>query len=702
MLSRQGFRVAGLVLLLSVLWPGSQTTLAQTTRVEPRLYVPPVEKLLTRSGLPAARARVQAPRPEVLSPLEVEALRVPNERGQIPMGVARPLTGEGLQAGRWDAVPGSRGVWRFSVRSPGAVSMRVHFTEFSAGAGSVWVYGADAEADGPYTGRGIHGDGEFWSATIPGDTAVIEYEPSEDALDPGAIPFAVREISHHWEDPVLQLAGERAAAKAAAACNLDYKCYQPWADAGQSVAYIRYIQFPYVYSCSGSLLSTRSGSLQPYFLTANHCLSTESQARSLETYFFYESQSCGGAPPSLSAASRINGASLLVTRAREAGDFTLLRLAGLPSRPVWFAGWDQSDLSYTRDLATIHHPEASYKRISFGRRAADEPGPGGRPADAYYQVRYSEGRTEFGSSGAPLFYLEAGSFYVVGALSFGDVAPPGLTVCDLSPFQDGFGRFSVMYPVLRPWLEDQQSASLFVTPSAAEFGVRGSWLDPDKRVVRVSTNSTSPVNFTASANASWIRLSRTSGSVSSASPADIDVSVDALWFASTGDYTAAITISALGQQKTVSVGVGVRGPRVFASSFRNAASFEPGLVAGSLATVTGKGLAAGIEGCVSANNVVGPWPTSLAGVEVRFGDHVAPIFAVCNIAGEEFVTVQTPFELGAGTVWARVQAGGEWVLLNDVPVLPVQPGVFEALTGGRLRAVIVKLDGSLVAPDNGL
>ncbi len=316
-------------------------------------------------------------------------------------------------------------------------------------------------------------------------------------------------------------------------------------------------------------------------------------------------------------------------------------------------------------------------------------------------MRYSQGRTEFGSSGAPLFYMEGGGFYLVGALSFGDVAPAGLTVCDVSPFQDGFGRFSVMYPVLRPWLEDAPAAAVSVSPPVVDFGVRGSWIDPDMRVVRVSTGSAVPVSFTASAGAPWVRLSRTSGSAASVSPADINVSVDALWFPSAGDYSSTVTISALGQQSTVMVTVSVRGPRVFAGGFRNAASHEPGVVAGSLTTVTGKGMAAGIDGCVSVNNVVGPWPTRLAGVEVQFGHHLAPVLAVCNIAGEESVTVQAPFELGAGTVWARVQAGAEWVLLNDVPVLPLQPGIFETFVGGRLRAVVARPDGSLAAPGNG-
>jgi len=42
-------------------------------------------------------------------------------------------------------------------------------------------------------------------------------------------------------------------------------------------------------------------------------------------------------------------------------------------------------------------------------------------------------------------------------------------------------------------------------------------------------------------------------------------------------------------------------------------------------------------------------------VSVRFGEHAAPVFVVCNIAGEESVTVQTPFDLGAGESWVFIQ-----------------------------------------------
>jgi hypothetical protein len=103
----------------------------------------------------------------------------------------------------------------------------------------------------------------------------------------------------------------------------------------------------------------------------------------------------------------------------------------------------------------IHHPAGSYKRIAFGNRAPDWEGwVSGtyRPADMYYRVRYTSGRTEGGSSGSPLFYKDNISGYLVGALSFGMAPRPGFTVCDISPFEDSFGRFSVMFRYLAPFL----------------------------------------------------------------------------------------------------------------------------------------------------------------------------------------------------------------------------------------------------------
>jgi len=49
--------------------------------------------------------------------------------------------------------------------------LRIHFSEFSIGAGKVWVHSGNS-ADGPYTGDGPYGNGDFWSSTVEGESGV--------------------------------------------------------------------------------------------------------------------------------------------------------------------------------------------------------------------------------------------------------------------------------------------------------------------------------------------------------------------------------------------------------------------------------------------------------------------------------------------------------------------------------------------------
>ena len=77
--------------------------------------------------------------------------------------------------------------------------MRVHFRDFAIGAGKLWLYSADGQAVGPYTGSGLYGDGNFWSDIVSGDSLTIEYLP-DPATTEEAVPFQIVEISHIWDD----------------------------------------------------------------------------------------------------------------------------------------------------------------------------------------------------------------------------------------------------------------------------------------------------------------------------------------------------------------------------------------------------------------------------------------------------------------------------------------------------------------------
>ena len=119
---------------------------------------------------------------------------------------------------------------------------------------------------------------------------------------------------------------------------------------------------------------------------------------------------------------------------------------------------------------------------------------------------------------------------------------------------------------------------------------------------------------------------------------------------------------------------GSRAPRIPASGIVNAATFSPGLVAGSLTTV----FVAGVlddPGAVSAPSI--PLPPVLGGVSVTVNGVAAPILSVANTNGSEQVTFQAPFDPGSGaTASIVVSRAGFSSAPVAVPILNVQPGVY--------------------------
>lgn len=517
-----------------------------------------------REALPSSAAALSPVAPVTLPPLDLATERVANRRGQIPIGVTRPVESP---RGEWTELSAGRAVWRAAVESPEAKAIRVHFVRFSAGRGRVWVYGAAGEVEGPYRGGGLYEDGDFWSGTVSGSRIVIEYEP--EAAAPRVVPFLVDAVAHFWQEPVsgaelaslaplhrfepdlavlplgLAAAGERFLGS----CHLDYRCYSEWAQAGSGVAHIAFqsSEDNRFYVCSGALLNTRSSSLRPYFLTANHCLSDDREARSVQTYWFYETAQCNGPAVTRGVATRVDGARFLAGGGQGEGDFSLVELDGLPDRPVWFAGWQVTEPDFGAALVSIHHPGGSFKRMAFGTRAADRNALVDgvlAPANRYLQVLMNEGRIAGGSSGSPLY---DGTGRVVGNLSYGPEAPPGQTECDVSNFRAGYGRFASAYPALRSFLEDGPSVNVTVTPATLTFrGADGVIAPPARQTLRIETASAAAVSFTATPSTAWIRLSATAGAVSATAPATLEVSIDTARLPAAGAFTGNVTVQAAG------------------------------------------------------------------------------------------------------------------------------------------------------------
>jgi uncharacterized protein (TIGR03437 family) len=215
-------------------------------------------------------------------------------------------------------------------------------------------------------------------------------------------------------------------------------------------------------------------------------------------------------------------------------------------------------------------------------------------------------------------------------------------------------------------------------------------------VVKVVDAQGSPVLGAA------VTFTVTSGSAALSSPS---VNTDAFGQASTnvtaGAVAGSITITAATSGFSVSFTLTSRLPGPVNCSFANGASFQSNISPGAIATLTcSSGLATGVQGLVTAFNIVGSLPPSLAGISLSFGGAAAPIYYVFGTPGKEQVTFQVPFEVQPGTVSVTVNSAGGGTATLSTQVSLFAPGVFESVYNGQSYPVALRPDGSYVSPTN--
>src|SRR5262249_17510969 len=85
--------------------------------------------------------------------------------------------------------------------------------------------------------------------------------------------------------------------------------------------------------CTGTLLNDSAQDFTPYFLTANHCVSTPTIAQTVEVYWFYQTTDCNSGVLRSDWVHQTGGANLLATES--SNDFSLLQLANnAPGGPI--------------------------------------------------------------------------------------------------------------------------------------------------------------------------------------------------------------------------------------------------------------------------------------------------------------------------------------------------------------------------------
>lgn len=363
--------------------------------------------------------------------------------------------------GAW-SVEGNDSVWRLRVASAGAKTLNLGFSEFHLPAGANFYLLSPQEQYGPFTKADNEEHNQFWTPIIEGEELLLELRVPT-PLKKRAQLFLTA-VNHDFQGITKSLSG---------ACNLDVVCGEEdgW---GIVDGYRDIIRSVAAYTlggtdaCTGFLVNNVNQDGQPFFMTANHCNVSQSNAPTLVAYWNFESDVCR--QPGSSESGQLgfgsrnifnSGTRLLANWANSDFALTLLDDPVNPAANAYFAGWDANPALPSDTTVAIHHPGVDEKRISFSFNQTYRVNVGGGTPVADGNLLevpdWSIGTTEGGSSGSPIFDVDG---YVRGQL-FGGRAACGNDLYDV------YGYFPVSWEGnnspdtrLKDWLDPCATGTL--------------------------------------------------------------------------------------------------------------------------------------------------------------------------------------------------------------------------------------------------
>ena len=129
---------------------------------------------------------------------------------------------------------------------------------------------------------------------VEGNETTLEIElPAQIATD--SVQIAIPRLSHIYASPLSggDNLGKATGIGTAGSCQVNVACNSSYTAESNAVAKISFIGSDGgAYLCSGALVADTAGSTSPYFLSAHHCVSQQTVASTLESYWFYRASSC--------------------------------------------------------------------------------------------------------------------------------------------------------------------------------------------------------------------------------------------------------------------------------------------------------------------------------------------------------------------------------------------------------------------------
>jgi V8-like Glu-specific endopeptidase len=387
----------------------------------------------------------------------------------LPVDVAIDLGGrsnKNATLGNFGAIRGNQDggfVWTGIVEASGASAVRLHFTGFDLPEGAeMYVYGKDGQAAGPYTGRGPVGNGELYTHSIFGDQISVQlFQNGAPArLPSGLMLESVGYIGPRFLKAVIPTPETAPSSIEKAFCSYNESCVNgaacsssnAVADARQAIASILYQSGGGYYICTGGLIADTVASATPYFLTANHCVSSNNVASSVETFFDYVTN-CSGSNCTQPYNNTGDTVGATVLSASSNTDHSLLLLTGAPitaDGTVAFMGWNSTPVANSNgtNLYRISHPSGAPQ--AYSEHDVDTGAGTCRtlPRGNFIYSNDTYGATEGGSSGSPVV---DGNGRVVGQL-YGACGTDVNNVCNSAANSTVDGALAAYFSSVSQWL----------------------------------------------------------------------------------------------------------------------------------------------------------------------------------------------------------------------------------------------------------
>ncbi len=311
-------------------------------------------------------------------------------------------------------------IWQLYVYIDGAEAVVPYFDEL------VIPDGAKIRAYSPISGKSTkffyqneNKSNAFALPLIKGEKAIIEAVfPNQEAYD--KFQLNISELG-----ALYSLAGFGDAST----CFANVHCSEgtPWQNQIRSVAKYMTVSGTDIGYCSGSLINNTNQDCKNYFLSAQHCgiSSTNAEFGQFVFYFNYEASSCtspsndnGLDQQTVVGCTKVASSGTSTSLPPDGSDFLLMELNTIPTDyNVYYSGWNRADVAQIQgNGAIIQHPKGDLKKISFWSTVDVSINSQSHIEVMGVASANGEGTVEPSSSGSPIF---DGNKNVIGNVTSG-------------------------------------------------------------------------------------------------------------------------------------------------------------------------------------------------------------------------------------------------------------------------------------------